>query len=273
MNASVLSVSVVVYKSELMTLLPLFDSLAQIPQAMVCVVDNASDAKLRDEVVMRGWQYLDPGRNLGYGKGHNAGFAFLRAAARPYHLVVNPDVSFTAADIERMLAFMQVHEDIGQLMPRVLYPDGSQQHLCKLLPTPMDLIVRRFLPEGAWKRRARDRYELRNWSYDSIADIPVLSGCFMLLRADAFERKRGFDPRYFMYLEDTDLSRRIGMIWRTVFFPDAVITHHYAKGSYASAKLLRYHVISAVRYFCRWGWVRDPYRRYRNKQAEIDLGL
>lgn len=273
MSETRLSISVVVYRTPLMQLNPLFTSLTALAYAAICVVDNGNDTQLRDYVNRQGWQYLCTGVNHGYGKGHNLALSALHDVDTPYHLVVNPDISFDAGSMLRMLEYLDTHPEVGQLMPRIEYPDGRLQHLCKLLPTPLDLLFRRFLPDCALKRKLRDRYELRYWSYASPADIPVLSGCFMLLRWDALQQCGGFDPRYFMYLEDTDLCRRIGMQWSTCYFPDATAVHDYAKGSYRNPRLLAYHIMSAIRYFNRWGWFRDTYRRIRNKRAEHDLGL
>jgi GT2 family glycosyltransferase len=75
----------------------------------------------------------------------------------------------------------------------------------------------------------------------------------------------GFDERFFMYLEDVDLSRRIGRVARTVYVPYVSLIHAYEKGSYKSMKLFFYHVHSAIRYFNKWGWFRDPGREAINR--------
>jgi GT2 family glycosyltransferase len=109
------------------------------------------------------------------------------------------------------------------------------------------------------------RYELRDLPQKTTVDVPSLSGCFLLMRSDVFRRIKGFDERYFMYLEDVDLVRRIGDIARTVFDPHVTVTHAYGKGSYRSFKLLSYHTKSAITYFFKWGWFFDQARRTRNK--------
>jgi GT2 family glycosyltransferase len=69
--------------------------------------------------------------------------------ASEYHLVLNPDFEFGSEVLQTLYQFMQDHADVGLVMPRVLYPDGSEQHLCKLLPTPFDLVARRFVGGAA----------------------------------------------------------------------------------------------------------------------------
>ena len=79
---------------------------------------------------------------------------------------------------------MQKNSDIGALMPRVNYPDGSLQRVCKLLPTPIDLIFRRFIPIKSIRNRINNRYELHDLPQDKLVDVPTISGCFMILRSE-----------------------------------------------------------------------------------------
>ncbi len=155
-------------------------------------------------------------------------------------------------------------------MPRVLYPDGREQRLCKRLPAPGDLFLRRFLGRLGRRifRRSVEAYELDGVDLSAAREIPSLSGCFMFLRSSVLRRTGLFDPRYFMYMEDVDLCRRVGAVAHTVFYPDVSITHGYTKGSYKSVRLLRYHLASAVRYFTKWGWFHDPERRSLNRRTD-----
>lgn len=151
-------------------------------------------------------------------------------------------------------------------MPKVLYPDGEIQYLCKLLPSPFDLIFRRFVPFEKWKDKRNEIYELRFTGYDEIMNIPYLSGCFMFLRVDILKKVGLFDERFFMYLEDTDLSRRIYRVAKNIFYPYVHIYHEYGKGSYKNKKLLMYHIQSAIKYFNKWGWFNDSERKKINQE-------
>ncbi len=88
----------------------------------------------------------------------------------------------------------------------------------------------------------------------------------MFLRVGAIKKAGFFDDRFFMYLEDTDLCRRINKVYRTVFYPYVTIYHNYGKGSYTNKKLLHYHIKSAVRYFNKWGWFNDSERKKINQE-------
>jgi GT2 family glycosyltransferase len=159
---------------------------------------------------------------------------------------------------------MYNNTDIGHLMPKVLYPDGQIQYLCKLIPTPFDLIFRRFLPEN-WTKKRRDKFELRASGYSKIMDVPYLSGCFMFLRTKALEEIGLFDERFFMYPEDIDLTRRIHRKYRTVFYPEVSVIHNHAQSSYKSLRMLWIHISNMIKYFNKWGWIFDNERKKINK--------
>ncbi|WP_216841219.1 glycosyltransferase family 2 protein [Acidobacterium sp. S8] len=235
----------------------------------VVVIDNSSCESLRSCVESYGAEYIRMNRNVGFGAGHN--FA-IKKHCRPakYHLVVNPDISCDPEVLDSLYRFMEEHPDVGLVMPRILYPDGSEQRLCKQLPSPLDLFVRRFLGSSLFKAQ-RARYELRHLDMDKPREVPCLSGCFMLLRSSALREIGGFDERYFMYMEDFDLCRRIAAKYKTVYYPEVSVTHGYAKGSYRNPKLLAYHLRSSFRYFGKWGWILDSERKKLNRKTSLLL--
>jgi GT2 family glycosyltransferase len=210
-------------------------------------------------------------RNLGFGAGHNVAISRIRGG-RGVHIVLNPDVEFSSCVVTALVDYMSMHDDIGAIMPRILYPDGRDQHLCKLLPDPLTLFVRRFIPNRSVRSWFDERYELRGIPLDRVSHVPSLSGCFLMVRTDILHRIGGFDERFFMYLEDVDLVRRVGMYGKTVFFPFVSVSHRYGRGSYRSSRLLWYHVRSTVRYFCKWGWVFDRSRVSANTSVRHLLG-
>lgn len=109
---------------------------------------------------------------------------------------MNPDIYWNDSVIEALSHFMDLNSDCGLVMPRILYPDGSIQYLCKLLPTPMDLFGRRFIPIRKYQERSADRYELHFTGYDKVMEVPSLSGCFMFMRVDVLKKVNGFDERF-----------------------------------------------------------------------------
>ena len=204
--------------------------------------------------------------NMGYGAAHNIAIRESIYDDVPFHLVINPDIILTPEALETMLQFIAQHPEVGSLMPKVTYPDGRLQYLCKLLPSPIDVFGRRFLP-SKWMHRRNSRYEMHASGYDRLMNIPYLSGCFMLLRTQAVQQARLFDERFFMYPEDMDLTRRIHRDYLTVYFPHATIIHNHAQASYKSLKMLWIHVVNMCRYFNKWGWFCDQERKLFNQTA------
>lgn len=209
---------------------------------------------------------IRPGANLGYGRANNLAIRDSAGRSR-YHLVVNSDLQFAGPDVARLIAFMDERPDVGLVLPRVEYPDGRLQTLCRLLPTPVDLLARRTFVDTRWAQRRNQRYEFTDWSYDRIASFPFLSGCFMLMRQEVLQKVGGFDERYFLYGEDMDLSRRMHQVSETLFFPGVKIVHEFRSRAQPSRKLLQYLIVNVGRYFNKWGWIRDPERDAINRRC------
>jgi hypothetical protein len=263
--------SIVVYKNSKRQILKAITSFLNTKLGVrLYVVDNSPDDRLHDICKDSRIIYIFNGRNIGFGAGHNVA---IRAAHRQtdYHVVMNPDVYFDGGVLESLLSFARSSSGIGLLMPKVLNPDGTLQHLCKRLPTPSDLFIRRFFPRSL-KLLVEDRlakYEFRDRDYNSLLSVPVLSGCFMMINCAALAAVGDFDERYFLYLEDVDLSRRIHQRYQTIYFPDVAIYHRYQKGSYRSLGLMMHHIASAVKYFQKWGWYIDSERAEINQKAPV----
>ena len=228
------------------------------------IVDNSQEDSLKELSKLDSRiEYIFTGKNLGYGRANNLIINKVLSETE-YHLVMNPDVYFEKGTLEELYTFMQANEDIGLTMPRVYHYDGTEQWLCKLLPTPKDLIIRRFIPDGKYKDKISRIYNMWDADYDKQMDVPFLSGSFMFMRSSVLKQVKGFDERFFLYCEDLDLCRRIGQISRTVYFPGAKIYHGYQKASYLNTKIMLIHSISAIKYFNKWGWVFDKERKRKN---------
>ena len=209
-----------------------------------------------------------PHENTGYGSSHNIAIKKAFEAGSTYHVVLNPDIRFEKNVLPALVSYMDENQDTVYMLPKTTYPDGRLQYLCKLLPTPFNLIFRRFLPKNPLTRKLDDQYTLKNFGYDRILNAPCLSGCFMFMRTSAL-KDNGilFDEKYFMYCEDFDLIRRLHRIGKTIFYPDVTIIHDHAKESYKNRKMLKIHIQSALRYFNKFGWFIDRERHQWNKEV------
>ena len=264
-----LNASIVLYHHSIDTIKPLVETLrASNLISDIFLIDNSQSPNADFEKLPV--TYIFTGKNLGYGAGHNIAMRETLKKNVPYHLVVNPDVAFEPEILKKIVDFMDKNTNIGLLMPKVFYPDGEIQYLCKLLPTPFDLIFRRFLPER-WTKKRTEKFEMRASGYDKVIDVPYLSGCFMFFRTEALREVGLFDERFFLYPEDIDITRRMRRKFRTVYYPEVSIIHQHAHSSYENFHILWIHMFNMIKYFNKWGWFCDKERKVVNQEIMKQL--
>ena len=234
-------------------------------------VDNSEEDKIReyinDIVGINKYDidYIFSGDNLGYGKGNNVAINKYVGQAK-YFLISNLDIEFTIESIKQLIDRADMIGEFGVLMPKISYRSGENQYLCKLLPTPMNLFGRRFLKfMKKHIEKENKTYEYRFTNYDIDMEVPYLSGCFMFTKYENLINENGFDKRYFMYLEDTDLSRRM-FKYKNYYIANIEVFHDFKKESHKSKKMTLAHMKSAVQYFNKWGWLFDKERKKINKE-------
>lgn len=232
-------------------------------------MDNSPDDTLRATVEgydLPSLRYLHV-ENRGYGAGHNIAIRRALAMGVDYHLCLNADIYWEGDVVGRLLEYMDSHPEVGIIAPKIYYPDGDLQFACRRLPTPYDLIVKRFIPRPWVKNRIR-RYVLADKDHTIPFNCPYLSGSFLFFRAEALREADGFDERFFMYPEDIDITRRIHRRWTTLYWPEVSITHEHQAASRKSSKMLEIHIVNMIRYFNKWGWFFDAERRRLNKELD-----
>jgi len=223
-------------------------------------IENFSDDRIK---------YIFNNSNKGFGAGHNIVLQKLieENEKSEFHLMINADVFFEENTIEKIIAYMRKNSDIGQIGPRIYESNGEINRSCRLLPTPLNLIFRRFFPVKSIVEKMDYSYEMKWYDYKSTIEVPILSGCFIFVRTDILKDIGVFDERYFMYMEDYDLCRRIGKKYKVVFYPKVNIVHEHGKASYKSRKMMIIHIKSAIKYFNKWGWIFDKERKIKNRKC------
>ena len=202
--------------------------------------------------------YFIPFRsNLGYGRAVNALVQSLNNIPR-YIAVLNTDLYWNQGTFTTLLDWMCIHPEVCLAVPQVLDLNGVPQHLCKQNPTFLALLSRRLIPENfkpKWLKRYDRWYTMSDNDYMQIFDSTYLSGCCMLIRSNSFLEVKGFDERYFLYLEDADLTRTLSHHGRCIHLPIASVFHSWGRGNYRSFRLLIVNIMSAYHYFTKWGFL------------------
>jgi len=269
-----LTVSLVLHHSPLPRLVATLQSLlaavdeargsGALGEATLWIVDNSVDPpytavarETADELLgERGaldYRFLAMEENRGFGAGHNR---VLLDTDSDYHLVLNPDVELAPNALLHGLSLLARDPGIAALNPYAEAADGRREYLCKRHPSPDVLLLRGFAPDWLRRRATRRlaRYEARDLcDGTAVVEVPLLSGCFLLLRGRPARLCRGFDTGYFLYFEDFDLSRRLRPQGRLVYAPQVRIVHH---GGYAANKGWRHvhwFLRSALRFFRQHG--------------------
>ncbi|HEY2630268.1 MAG TPA: glycosyltransferase family 2 protein [Usitatibacter sp.] len=266
-----LSATVVTYRPDLAVLERSIASLASavllaretgmVSQSVLYVVDNGP-ADALGPVAQAAKSFAAAGTleilhghgNVGYGRANNL---VLPRLDSDMHLVMNPDVELDRDALVAAIAALRGDGSVGAVAPAVRGPEGERQYLCKRYPSVWVLFLRGFAP--AFLRRhfaaALDRYEMRDLPPDrEVSPVPLASGCFMLMRTALFKRLGGFDPRFFMYFEDYDLSLRIGREAKVAYVPQSRIVHHGGEASRKGLRHVAWFVRSAWRFFAIHGW-------------------
>lgn len=265
-----LSVSIVVYRPDVAQLERTLASLVAACERMrdsrtgcsveLFLVDNGGLGDVRpmsDRVREHGidCRVLSKHGNVGYGRGHN--LAIGQATGR-YHLILNPDIDLDPDALAHAIEFFDTNTDIGLISPWVGYGTGKQQYLCRRYPAVLDLLVRGFLPARMhrWFAGRLARYEMRDMinDHDIVWDPPIVSRCFMLFRTDVLKKLGGFDPRYFLYFEDYDLSLRAHDLTRVAYVPSVRVIHHGGGASRKGLAHVRMFAASAFKFYNRFGW-------------------
>lgn len=232
------------------------------------LVDNSMTNILKDLTsISDNIEYIHLSANPGFGAAHNIALKKAMSYGAKYHFIINPDIEIKEEVFTPMIDYMDKNFDVGMMMPKVLNKDGSVQNLPKLLPHPFWIFRRKLKKIDPYSATFTNRYELRDVPKDKLYNVPILSGCFTLLRLEAIKEIGTYDENFFMYFEDFDLSRRMHQKYKTVYFPEVSVVHGYEGGANKSWKLFEVFIKSMITYFNKWGWFFDKERKRFNRET------
>lgn len=199
----------------------------------IIVVDNHSKDGTVD-VIRDGFpevELLLPGENLGFAKGVNYG---VNHSDAEFVLLLNPDTVILDHAVDVIVDFARANPGHGLYGGRTLRPDGSlEPSSCWGAPTLWSMgLFALGITTLAPKNRWLDPESLGTWQRDTVREVGVITGCFLLAPTAVWKELRGLDERYFMYGEDVDLALRArGAGYRPVICPDAKLIHEVGQSS------------------------------------------
>ncbi len=204
---------------------------------------------LRDKIVL---DYRHNPNNPGFGSGHND--AFMRSGERAdFFLVANPDLEFTVEFLAAGLNFFACRPEVGMLVPALIQDKNGLTPACFRYPDLLTLALR--MVGGSLAANRSHLYECRDWDAGKERVSPqIASGCCLLFRRSCFQGLGGFDPGYFLYFEDFDLSWRACRMSQSAYCPQMQVRHHGGGASRKGIKHIWLFSRSALRFFNRNGW-------------------
>ena len=226
----------------------------------IIVVDNDSGDNIhtmlkKDFPVVK---FVSSPQNVGMGAGNNLG---IKKSTGEYILIVNPDVTLNQAAIQQLIDFLAANHQAGIVAPQILNPDKTRQETCFHWPKLFTFVYRRtFLGSTQLGKKHLSNFLYNPHDLNSNTQVDwVLGGCFMVRHA-SLDQVGLFDPRFFLFLEDTDLCRRMWQKnWQVWYIPSAKVIHlpHRLSGGQGSFKdifsrLTWIHLTSWLKYFLKW---------------------
>lgn len=246
-----LSIFIVSYNTRELTRRCL-ESIYATPPAAECeiiLVDNASSDASAD-MVARDFpdvHLIRSAENLGFAAGNN--LARRRANANRL-LLLNPDTRVMPGAIDALLDFSKGRAEAGITGGRTLNDDGSlNPWSCRGRPTPWSLFCQAVGLTTLFRMNpVFDPTSLGGWQRDSVREVDIVGGCFLMISLELWDALSGLDESFFMYGEEADLCLRArAKGFRPAITPDASIVHHGAASEPAEAsklvRLLAAHVL------------------------------
>lgn len=221
---------------------------------IIYVIDNSDNKDDKDNFIgflnnYKDIEYIETNKNLGFGRANNI---VLDRLDSKYHALINPDVIFIEDSFKKIIDYLNLNQDIGMVIPKLVDNNGNQQNVYREEVTVFDMFIRMFAKNSFKKRQAY--HTMQDKDFSKPFEVPFGQGSFLVIRTELFKKIKGFDERYFLYMEDADLSKKVNEASKLMYFPYTSVIHKWSKGSHKSFKLFKYHVLSMFKYFNKWGW-------------------
>lgn len=203
----------------------------------IIIVDNASDDGSVEFIKEKfpNVKLIVNKKNLGFGKANNIG---LKEAKGKYILLINPDALVAEDTFEKMIEFFKSKADAGLAGCKILNPDGTLQLACRRsFPGPWTSFTKvTGLSSLFPKSKLFARYNLTYLDENLTYEVDAISGSFMMMKREVYEKVGGFDEQFFMYGEDLDLCYRIQKAgYKVYYYHETQIIHYKGESTKRSS--------------------------------------
>jgi GT2 family glycosyltransferase len=192
----------------------------------VIVVDNGSTDGSAELVRQRfpGVRLIRNPSNAGFARANNQG---LGASTARHVMLLNNDTVALPHALQRLVAFMDRHPDVGACGPTLRYPDGRLQRSSLGFPTPWGFASNLLFLDRLFPRSRLFASQATGLDHHSRGPVDHPIGAALVVRREAFEQVGGLDERFRVHFNDVDWCYRIHKAgWKLRFVPDAEVIHH-----------------------------------------------
>ncbi len=218
----------------------------------IILIDNASTdssvEKIRNEFPEI--KLIENKRNLGFAKAANQGAA---SAEGEYLWFLNSDCELSEPVLNKLKSALKNNAYASAATPKTVDVNNRFHSVCRNFPNYSNILFSRgsLLSKIPGLENYAETYTLGD--FDDVTRVDAMAATAMLIRRDDFDKVGGFDDRYFLYFEDTDLCLKLNRQGRKCYYvPGAVVKHELQASSSSPARRILHHHVSAMEYFLKW---------------------
>lgn len=227
----------------------------------IIIVDNGSkDNIIELESEFSEASFILSKNNLGYFGGANLGVKYSNSE---YLFILNSDILASDYCFDELIDFIEKHQDIGIIAPKLIYPDErGVQNSCFRFHTILTPIIRRtFLSKTKFGKKENQKMLMEDFSHDEIIECDWILGAAFIIKKELLDLVGGFDERYFLYYEDMDICKTISKHdKKVVYYNKTYMIHDHARTSAKYDKFIdliknkttQIHIFSAIKYFFKF---------------------
>lgn len=214
----------------------------------VVVIDNASSKKYENNKMYKNFDLhlIQNDQNIGFGRGHNMGMSYATSQKANYIIILNNDTTVDSHLVEHLVNSFENNMNIGIAGPKIYFSKGNEFHKDRYKKEDLGKVIWYAGGIMDWENvigKHRGVDEVDSGEYDQIEQTDFVSGCCMIISLDVFKKVGGFDDKYFLYYEDSDLNQKIKKAgYETLYNPHAVVWHKNAGSTGSGSELQDYYI-------------------------------